>query len=591
MILAFGMLTAVSCSEFDDYNKEIADAAPTGNQTLWENIQQNAQLSDFRDLVKKTGFDKELSQTQYYTVWAPLNDTFDPSAFTSLSNDALMRQFVKNHIASYGHQALGKIQERVLMLNEKTYDFVGNSPYLFDGVTLAQTNLPCNNGVLHTLNGLASFYPNLYEFVIDSTLNKGKDIDSLRNYFKRYEQTELDKEHSVLGSIVNGMQTYVDSVMITNNTLWNSLNVKMNNEDSTYTFIMPTNKAWRNLYNTVKSNYKYIADTKAQGFSDNKILTQPLSIKMDNNYWQDSIANRYLTRYLSYSNTSPYNKKLADEHPSFTATDSLYSTTRNKLSNPTEILSYTVEKLKMSNGFAYIVDSLAMHPWETYAPERFINANNNVARVTGAANNNKPVPVEVGNIDPTKVDLSEQSSNTYRYLWVQPSSNFTKAELDVYLPDVLSTTYDFYCIFVPQNVDKEKADIVTLPNRVIFTLNYCDEKGTLKDYVFLDQDPDRLKWFKDKYETATFKDNATNSNTFHAFTNDTSKVDTLYLGEFTFPVCYLGLGDEYCPNIKITTPFLQTNTVMMASFTRDIRIAGFILKPKELVEFENKNKK
>ena len=41
MMLAVGMLTAVSCSEFDDYNKEVADAIPSGNQTLWQNIQQN----------------------------------------------------------------------------------------------------------------------------------------------------------------------------------------------------------------------------------------------------------------------------------------------------------------------------------------------------------------------------------------------------------------------------------------------------------------------------------------------------------------------------------------------------------------------
>ena len=85
-------------------------------------------------------------------------------------------------------------------------------------------------------------------------------------------------------------------------------------------------------------------------------------------------------------------------------------------------------------------------------------------------------------------------------------------------------------------------------------------------------------------------DNATNKTTIRAFSNDTSKVDTLYLGEFTFPVCYYGLGDEHCPNIKITSPFSAVTGNVRNDFTRDLRIAAIILKPKELVEFEESNK-
>jgi hypothetical protein len=44
MMLAAGMLTAASCSDFKDYNEAPKDALPAGNQTLWQNIQQNSEL-------------------------------------------------------------------------------------------------------------------------------------------------------------------------------------------------------------------------------------------------------------------------------------------------------------------------------------------------------------------------------------------------------------------------------------------------------------------------------------------------------------------------------------------------------------------
>ncbi len=583
MILAATTLTAVSCSDFDDYNKAEADATVTANQTLWETISQNPQLSDFASLVQKSGFNNELSQTQYYTVWAPLNGTFDASSFQSLSNNALMRQFVKNHIAAYSHQASGEMASRVMMLNEKSYNFIGSSTYQFDGVDVKQANIPSNNGLIHTLNGVAAFYPNLYEFTTDSTLNKSYNVDSLRKFFLRYETSYLDKEKSVVGPIVNGMQTYVDSVMVTENSLWTTLNVKMNNEDSTYTFLMPTNKAWISTYNRIKSNFNYIPTTYAQAFNDAKIASEPLKIDVDAAYWKDSIANRYLTRYLAYSNTNGYNRWLIDE-PTAVGVDTMYTTTRVKLSDPNLILDQTVHTVPMSNGVARVVDSLAIKSWETYSPEFDFGAfySSYQARITSG----NATTMEVTNPDPTMVDLSKQYGSTFRYLWVEPSGGYAKPELDLYLPGVLSTTYEFYCVFVPQSVDMNKKGVETQPNRVIFTLNYCDANGNLKDYTFLDENQD-MQAFMKKYN---LKDNATNKNTIRAFTNDTSKVDTLYLGEFTFPVCYHGLGEDYCPNIKITSPFSAVTGNVRKDFTRDLRIAAIILKPKELVEFEESNK-
>jgi len=74
-----------------------------------------------------------------------------------------------------------------------------------------------------------------------------------------------------------------------------------------------------------------------------------------------------------------------------------------------------------------------------------------------------------------------------------------------------------------------------------------------------------------------------------AFVNDPEKTDTVFIGRFTFPVNYRGLDDIY-PSIHVTSPISVFNSGQLATYSRDIRIASFLLRPVELEEFEAKNK-
>lgn len=586
-MMAAGVLAAASCTDYSDYNKEVADATPSGNQTLWQNIQQNSQLSDFASLVQRAGFAENLNTSHYYTVWAPLNGTYDRSQFDALGNSALLRQFVKNHIADYGHRASGVMEERVMMLNEKSYDFTGTSPYIFDGVEVSQANQPSNNGLLHTLNGAVMFYPNLYEFATDSLLAVGKNINELQRFFRKYETTYLDENASVVGPIVDGRQTYVDSVMVTENTLWSTLHARIQDEDSIYTFLMPTNDCWKKTYDKIKSNFNYINTTKSQLYTTSGTSTTSSDVTrtIKAAEWSDSLASHYLTSNLIYSHSSVYNKWIDGEPSSIYGSDTLYSTTRTKLTNGQEVMEQVKENLTMSNGVACLTDSLAILPWDTYSPEIWVSASNgnNQARIYQA----NATRVNVQYPDPTMVDLTELRSNSYSYMWLEPTGSNRKPEMTLYLPNVRSTTYNIYCVFVPEKVDLTKSSAETLPNRVIFELNYCDASGNLQTMTFLNEDEQNIAEFQAKYDLK--ETTAANRNTIRAFSNDTSKVDTLLIGEFTFPVCYYGLGTNsqvICPNIKVTTPMSVTNKQLMADYARDLRIAGILLKPKELVEYE-----
>ena len=588
-----GLLT--SCSDFDDYNKvEVDKQTVTASQTLWENINKSSNLKDFAALVKAAGFDQELNTTHCYTVWAPIDGTYDVASLRALGNEALLKQFVKNHIAEYSHGAVGNVDERVLMLNAKSYDFRGNGNYKFDGINVRQPNLPSSNGLIHLIDGQAQFLPNLYEYVTDSLLSGDAGIDSLRNFFLNYEQSYLDEAASHKGPIVDGMQTYIDSVIVTENPMWYTLNTYMTVEDSSYTFLMPTDKAWNSAYERIKPYFNYSGALKVQNFNGTT-ATEVTGPTIDPAYWQDSLTSGYLVRYLAYSNNDAYNTWIEGQ-PSIYGSDTLRTTLRTKLSGSHDIIGQTIATEPMSNGVARIVDSLAFRSWETFCRPLVISATSERNRARVATGNASVVRVDFP--DPMKIDLAhtignQQIRDNYSYAWIDPTGPTTKPELNIYLHDVQSTTYDIYCIFVPENVDMTKRDVEVRPNRVIFTLNYCDANGKLQNKEFLNETPENEQDVLDcieqwKAENPGVSVGAPDAKTKAAFSNDVTKVDTLYVGEFTFPVSYYGLSSQtnsYCPNIKISSPFSVFNKALLGIYAREFRIGGILLIPKEYGEY------
>ena len=538
---------------------------------MWENIEQNPQLSDFEELIKKAGFDDELQGSPYYTVWAPLNGTFDKSIFADMDQAALLKNFVYNHVADYNHPISGDINNKVFTLNRKTYYFTGVSgTFTFAGITLAQANIPSTNGLMHTLDGAAMYYENIYDYI----LGLGEGYESINAYFKRYETSVLDEQNSVKGPMVNGLQTYVDSVMIVDNSLVRRLGAQLQNEDSSYTVLLPTDKAWENKYNAIKPYYNFITNTVGQdlrGTSSSSSIKQINTGDIDNAYFQDSIIKRFITNTIVYSNNDTYNSFFVDGRE-ITPTDSVRLPNGRKYSNPADLLAYQVgEPVKMSNGWIRNVDSIAFYSWETYAPEINFNPQSQAGLVTAAAASSGGVSVYFGDLVNKWGDFTE-TNGQFRFYNIEPSGDRTKPELHTFLPNVLSTKYKFYVVFVPGAIIGED----NRPNQVNFTLNYCDAKGKLQKYNF----------------SSDLKND--NPKTQKPFVNDTSKVDTMYIGEFTFPVSYYGLpengGKAIMPDLKISSPMSVFNSTLLKTYTRALRIAAIIMKPVELVEFEENQK-
>ena len=250
------------------------------------------------------------------------------------------------------------------------------------------------------------------------------------------------------------------------------------------------------------------------------------------------------------------------------------STNRTKFSNPKEILSHTVGKENMSNGYAHIVDSLAFYPWETYLPELVISPMDYANTENSAKRFSFSTRTDV--FDNTKGQYFDSDVKEMRYLWIYPTNEYAIPQVFINLPDVMAATYKFYCVFMPDTLPSS-----SLPNLLNFKLNYCNEKGNVTSYSFSSK-------YLESGKAADQNPKTLNKNT--AFTNDPQKADTVYIGQFTFPVAYAGLGD-YSPCLHINSPISVWNKADMSTYTRDMRIAYIIMKPVELAEFEENNKK
>jgi hypothetical protein len=65
------------------------------------------------------------------------------------------------------------------------------------------------------------------------------------------------------------------------------------------------------------------------------------------------------------------------------------------------------------------------------------------------------------------------------------------------------------------------------------------------------------------------------------FQNDSSKIDTVFLGDFTFPMAYIGTGNYY-PYMRINSSITNRER---NNYDRTLRIDCIILRPKELDDY------
>jgi len=252
-----------SCSdEWDDHYKAASYAE--GEGSLWEAIAANNDLSNFQAVIEATGYQQQLESSQIYTVFAPSNNQFTATQRDSVIalykeqkqlvkdkyNEAIV-EFVQNHITLYNYSVSSETNDSLKMLNGKRLPFTATT---LDGHSFGAAT-QTGNGSLYVLDDALKYNPNIYEY-----LGRDADFDSLFKYIEEFTEDRFVASKSVPGEIIDGQQHYLDSVTVFENSLLtDQLDAELNNEDSIYWMVPPTNTVWAEQIPIIEKYYNYDA--------------------------------------------------------------------------------------------------------------------------------------------------------------------------------------------------------------------------------------------------------------------------------------------------------------------------------------------
>jgi uncharacterized surface protein with fasciclin (FAS1) repeats len=445
-----GALLATACTD-DAYERHYqADPALVAENNLWETIESLPGLSRFAGLLKECGYDQMLSQTQAYTIFAPDNSALDALDFTGVD---VRTELIENHISRFILPASGDSALAISMLNGKRINldrisdryYFGSAPFAFPTQSVI-----ASNGIIHVLDNYETFFPNTWEY-----LSKGVELDSIKNYLYAFDEIIFLPESSVPGNIVDGQQTYLDSVFFNYNPLLSRLGY-INREDSAYVMLVPDNTAWTEAYDRIKEYYVYYNKSARVADSLQQINTSYALV-------QDLIFN---------TNTQ--------ESPQ----DSLISTSRHTFYNPQYLFEGT-RPVTTSNGTVYITSRLKFKPWESWHKPIQVEAE----RTYGRENTLSTPSVQ-------RVADGSNAVSGGRYLRLDPTTSSGNPTVTFDIPNTLSSHYDIYCVFVSKKI-ANPAVTGLKPCKIYFNLNYMGSDGKPATDRFpaagnLEPDPNRI---------------------------------------------------------------------------------------------------
>lgn len=427
-----------SCTE--DYWDSHYEANPeiVAESNLWETIQSNPELSKFAEILQNYGYVELLSQSQSYTVFAP-----DNSALSVLdtTNYNVKTELIENHIARFFQTVSTKTDTVVSMLNGKRIKLgYKDGDFHFGGATFNSNlkTIVASNGIVHVLSKYEMFFPNIWEY-----LAKRSELDSLRKYMYSFDKIIFLPEASVPGSVLDGQQTYLDSVFINNNLLLAQLGY-LNREDSSYTMLAPNNTAWIEAYDRIKSYFVFYVEGNA-AYADSMQRVQT------------SFA---LVKDLIYNNTIQTSPD-----------DSLVSTSRNTFYKPLEMFEGS-ERVITSNGYLNITSQLKIDALDSWHKPIKVEAERSLGRENTLSN-----PFS------EKVPAGFTSISSGRYLKLEPTTSSGNPTVTFEIPNNLSDYYDIYCVFLSQKVLNPLA-LGVKPFKVYFSLTDLDITGKISNQRF-----------------------------------------------------------------------------------------------------------
>lgn len=431
-LILFAGILVYSCSD-DTWNTHyFRQTDDVSDNNLWTTIETTPEISSFAQLLKSHGYDRMLSGSQAYTVFAPNNASL--SGLDTSTMD-VRTELIENHIARFFYAVSGKENSVVGTLNGKRINlnykdgsyFYGEAP-----LTVPVKSIVASNGLVHVLTNYEPFFPNTWELI-----GKEAGLDSIRKYLYSFDKILFDELASVPGSVVDGQQTYLDSVFINYNPMLSRFGY-INKEDSSYTMLVPNNTAWNKAYNQIKNYYVYYNQNPKSADSIQRVSTSLALV-------QDLIFNNRKQR---------------------SAEDSLISTSMNTFNNPHLLFDGAVKKTT-SNGSVFITDELKIDALNSWHKLIKVEAERSVGR-----ENSLSTPYS------ERVGAGVTSISGGRYLKLSPSTSSGNPTVTFEIPGTLSDYYDIFCVFVSPKIINPTA-IGVKPCKIYFNLSYITSSGSI----------------------------------------------------------------------------------------------------------------
>lgn len=663
MVMGTVLMAVPGCTDTWDDHYKANESAVGATQTLWEVISSNPQLSKFRTILQNANYYKDnthpvttytfadlLSGGQVNTVWVPDDNALSDEEYmkwmTMLASSKadgdkdvaagynVQQQLLFNHIALWRHNISEPGIDTVKMMNGKNLIF-DKSKLTLQDVPLGTYNIPTVNGVMHILKGLAPFHYNFYEYL---------KFGGLQTEFSKYVVSKDTTYFFASGSIEgipdeNGNPTYVDSVYVTSNRLFQSKRYLPNdgsekwlmyeqgfgefidNEDSLFAMIIPTDLAWNDAVNKLAPSHKYAPkyEDKEKGNQNtsNAYLEVPdvdslqnMSISMDivsplvyvireqpkrggSKLWTKEM-------FIQYKGDGG-NPESRDDY----LLNSYGDTLRNIPGEWDKTSLFDAEPKEMSNGIAYEVDSWNF-PSQYYTPDveveiegygNFYNTESTKFKI-GPSSQRYTFPNSLYKDITDKYGVV--SNNNFFHLEKSGATAGPKVEIilegnnpNAYVPraQVMSGKYDVQLVLVPHwyidiatesKIPDKFYKVDTLVNEFDITdttfvrsinENYVDSIAGKNKYKF-----NATMSFNSG--AATGKDKTQKLTSSKGATYDGLKVDTItVIEDFEFPFSYKNLRKSY-PTLYIEGAATRTDNTK-DGYVFDLVIDKIILKRKD----------
>lgn len=640
--LALGavIMAVPSCSDdhFDpNYNGGDNPQAVDATKTLWEHICENPKLTKFRKIAETAKYWKDdthkvsdwtyadiLKSGQIATVWAPEDDAIPDTEFEKWLNMCetegynVQQQFLGNHIALWRKNVSDNNIDTIKMINGKNlvFDKSEAENCKIQGIPLKEKNTPAMNGVLHTIEGTTPFLYNFYEY-----LKFSPSLPKLSEYVVSNDTVEFFKAGSIEGlPDKDGKPSYVDSAYRKRNLLFENskylpntggekwdmyyecFRARINEEDSSFVMVMPTDDAFEKIKQKIAHLYKYPSfyedKYENEAGESNKVITRTISDA-------DSLMN--MSMLMDLTTPLVFNVRqqpkvgsklweaedfIKDKGASAKYLLNTYGDTLRTTDTWDKTSIFNGNLVKMSNGYGYEATEWAF-PRELYNPDIEVELNAGAiywmknSSIYKAGADSRTISFNNDKFAYIAEKYGKVSRNDFYY--IAPNGPKSAPTIEVKLKGNLPSTSDIVVRGQEAEVMSGKYDIMVV--MVPYWYQMISDAETVSDRFHEQAYIDSLANISKMSFTVKVRNNTNKgksdvlSSASSVVQFDGSKVDTItVLKDYTFPYSY--------KNMRFTYPTLQIagatkgsgNTSTSKGFIYGLYIDRILLKSKETGE-------